>query len=39
MSGEWTVEDIVDFMDTIMNILAFSVMFTMTAWTLIKYRK
>lgn len=33
------IEDVVDTMDTIINIVAFVIMFVLTAWTLFKYRK
>ena len=34
-----TVEDVVDNMDTVMNIIAFLVMSALASWSLIKYRK
>jgi hypothetical protein len=34
-----TVEDVVDNMDTVMNIIAFLVMSALASWSLFKYRK
>lgn len=34
-----TVSDVVDFLDTVMNIIAFIVMSILAGWTIFKYRK